>query len=383
MIELLQHLGYAPAFAVWELTLRCNLRCLHCGSYAGAARDDELGLAECLQVADDLAALGCRRMTLGGGEPTLHPHWSAIGRRLSDQGVLVNLISNGWAWTQEQVDQAFAGGLGNIGFSVDGLAPAHDTIRRAGSFERVMAAIDLCLRAGMPVAVATHINQLNAHGLRELGQALRDHGVSHWQLQLGTASGHLREHGELLLPPEDLLWLIPEIAELRTSAPAGFELQPAHNLGYYGPHETALRADGSPLDVWIGCRAGCQVIGIESNGNVKGCLSLPSARHGQHRFVEGNLREARLPELWSRAGAFTLNRTFRPEQLGGFCAACRYRDICRGGCAWTAYDPSSDRFDNRYCFSRQAVRHRRLDLLGDDVPTAEELAAIEPPAPAS
>jgi radical SAM protein with 4Fe4S-binding SPASM domain len=230
------------------------------------------------------------------------------------------------------------------------------------------------------VAVATHVNQLNARTLPELGRWLVEHGVQHWQIQLGTASGHMSEHRDLVIRPEDLLWLVPQIAEMRANAAPGFELQPAHNVGYYGPHESALRSDGSPLDVWVGCRAGCQVIGIESNGNVKGCLSLPSARHGQQRFVEGNLRASRLPELWTGEHAFALNRSFHAEQLTGFCAVCRYRDICRGGCAWTAYDAATDRFDNHYCFYRQAVRHRRFDLLGDDEPTADELAAIEPVA---
>ena len=35
------------------------------------------------------------------------------------------------------------------------------------------------------------------------------------------------------------------------------------------------------------------VLGIESNGNVKGCLSLPSQRHGHQGYVEGNVRNDR------------------------------------------------------------------------------------------
>ncbi len=32
-----------PVLAVWELTLRCDLSCRHCGSRAGKARSEELG----------------------------------------------------------------------------------------------------------------------------------------------------------------------------------------------------------------------------------------------------------------------------------------------------------------------------------------------------
>ena len=73
----------------------------------------------------------------------------------------------------------------------------------------------------------------------------------------------------------------------------------ADDIGYYGLPEQGLRDNGGELPFWIGCRAGCQVIGIESSGNVKGCLSLPSSMHGEKRFVEGNLRERSLSEIWN------------------------------------------------------------------------------------
>jgi len=377
MIELLRRQGFRPRFGVWELTLACNLRCLHCGSHAGERRDGELSHDECLSIADQLAALGCQRMTLGGGEPTMHPRWDAIGRRLTDRGVRVNLISNGWRWTDEHVRRAQDAGLNNVSFSLDGLEPAHDTIRREGSFARVVGAIERSRRAGIPVSVVTHINRLNYLDLPELRAFLGELGVFAWQLQLGIPSGEMGQHrDDLIVAPRDLLWLVPLIAGLRLDRSAPPEVCPSDNVGYFGRCEKALRdpPEGSRIPFWIGCRAGCEVIGIESNGNVKGCLSLPSARHGQDRFLEGNLRERPLAAIWGREGAFAFNRDFREELLGGFCAVCRYRDICRGGCAWTAYSHTRDRFDNPYCFYRQAVTHHRLDLLGEDQPSEGELA---------
>ncbi len=376
MIELLQRLGYVPRFCVWELTLACNLRCLHCGSYAGDRREDELSLEEALGVADQLAAAGCEKVTLGGGEPTMHPHWHELGKRLTDRGVRVNIISNGWHWTADHVEKARAAGLQNVAFSLDGFEEAHDKVRRKGSYQKVMDAIDLSVQAGMPVSVVTHINQLNSRTLRELRDHLRDHCVDSWQLQPGNPSGVMHEHQDLVIRPEDLLWLVPLIAELRTDGTPHPVVCPADNVGYYGKYEQALRDRGARIDFWIGCRAGCQVIGIESNGNVKGCLSLPSARHGKDLFLEGNLRQASLDEIWRREGAFAYNREFKEGQLEGFCAVCRYRDICRGGCSWTAYSHTRNRFDNPYCFYRQAVLHGRLDLLGDDHPSETELAAV-------
>jgi radical SAM protein with 4Fe4S-binding SPASM domain len=376
LLELLERVGYVPRQGVWELTLVCNLRCQHCGSWAGARRDDELSPDECRQLADELAALGLKRLTLGGGEPTVHPLWDELGKRLTDHGVRVNMVTNGWTWSQAHLDKALAAGLVSIAFSLDGLREGHDTIRRPGSFDRVMAGLDMCRAAGMPTGVVSHINGLNYKHLREMRDLLAEHGVDHWQLQMGNPQGAMTEHLELVVPPEELLWLIPEIAALRSDAVARPRVFAGDNLGYYGIHEAALRECGGPIGFWVGCQAGCRVIGIESNGNIKGCLSLPSGRHGTDRFTEGNVRDVPLAQLWSRPGAFAHNRQFSEDQLGGFCAVCRYRDICRGGCSWTAYSHTKDRYDNPYCFYRQAVKHGRLELLGEDVPSEVELAFV-------
>jgi len=376
VIELLERIGYWPCYCVWELTLACNLKCLHCGSYAGAKRETELTLEESYRVADALAELRCERVTLSGGEPTLHPEWHLIGRRLTDRGVGVNIISNGWDWSEEQFARARDAGLTNLGFSLDGLEPEHDRVRRRGSFERAMSAIDRGVAAGWRVAVVSHINRINMRGLHELGQHLRDHGVVHWQLQLGLPSGHLAANRELVIDPEDLLWIVPLVAELREQGGEAFEVVGSHTLGYYGKWERALRRLGTgPIDVWVGCRAGIHVIGIESNGNVKGCLSLPSAMHGEERFVEGSVRDRPLDRIWTDPRAFDRNRAFDAKLLAGFCAVCRYRDICRGGCSWAGYCHATDRYDNPYCFYRQAVRLGRLDLLDGDVPTEDEIGA--------
>jgi len=374
MIELLERLGYYPRFCVWELTLACDMRCQHCGSFAGTKRPDELDFDEQLSVAEQLIRLGCEKVTLGGGEPTLHPRWYQLGKYLTDGGVRVNIISNGWGWDERQLRRAFEADLANVAFSLDGFQAEHDRVRKPGSFDRVVRAAELSVAAGMPTSIVTHINRLNCQDLERLRDFLGELGISSWQLQLGNPAGTMGEHRELVLEPEELLWLIPEVARLRADDAELPEVIASDNVGYFGCHEKELRDQGSKISFWIGCRAGCQVIGIESNGNIKGCLSLPSAMHSRDRFLEGNLREQSMAAIWTGEESFAFNRRFSTEQLTGFCGVCRYKDICRGGCAWTAFSHTEDRFDNPYCFYRQCVEHDRLDLLGDeDEPNEEEL----------
>jgi radical SAM protein with 4Fe4S-binding SPASM domain len=369
VIKVLEQVGYFPHTCVWELTLLCNLRCKHCGSIAGRNRAAELSLDECRRVAGELVALGCQNITLIGGEPTLYPGWDQVGRRLVELGARVNMISNGLTWSPKHVEQAKAAGFCAVSFSVDGFEKEHDEFRSPGSFARVVRAIDLTVAGGLRTGVNTTIHRLNRGLLPEMRTFLMDHGVFGWQVQLATAAGNMGEHRDLLLPPEDLLWLVPQIAELCRIPCPEFEIYVGHNIGYFGKPESALRAADVELPFWLGCRAGCQIIGIESGGDVKGCLSLPSSVHGEHRFVEGNLREKSLREIWERADGFAYNRRFQVEQLGGFCRRCRFRDVCRGGCSWGSWAQGDG--DNENCFYYQAVKHGRLDLLAEE-PTAAE-----------
>ena len=62
---------FAPLYVVWELTLKCDLACRHCGSRAGKAREAELSMAEARDVVAQLAELGARELAFIGGEAYL------------------------------------------------------------------------------------------------------------------------------------------------------------------------------------------------------------------------------------------------------------------------------------------------------------------------
>ena len=351
---------WKPRICVWELTLACNQRCGHCGSKAGKPRDDELSTRECLEMVDSLAGLGCEVITLSGGEPTLRADWPEVARAIRKAGMIPNMVSNGYALTEQIAEKMLEVGLSNVAISIDGTQDVHDKIRGKGSFERTHGAIQTLLRVGMPVTVMTTVNTLNQPRLAEIYQIVTDLGVETWRCQLGKAMGHMKSNSDLVIKPRDLLTLTPKLYELDEKGPVKVRI--GDSIGYFGPYDTQLRATswkGKPQR-WGGCQAGTQAIGIESNGGIKGCLSMQAFREDDDIFLEGNTREESLETIWNDPNRFSYNRHFSPDNLQGFCGKCTHRLHCRGGARCVAATCSPNLFEDPYCYYRVSQAAMKL-----------------------
>jgi radical SAM protein with 4Fe4S-binding SPASM domain len=89
------------------------------------------------------------------------------------------------------------------------------------------------------------------------------------------------------------------------------------------------------------------VIGLEADGTIKGCPSLPTSPYGG-----GNIRTMSLEKLWRTSKPLAFNRTRTITDLWGFCRTCYYADICRGGCTWTTHVLFGKPGNNPYCHYR-------------------------------
>jgi radical SAM protein with 4Fe4S-binding SPASM domain len=326
---------------VWELTLRCNLRCLHCGATAGRPRPDELTAAEALRVADELATLPAHEVTLMGGELFLRSDWLAVAERLRKGNVQVVIFTNGTLLTPEQVAQLRALEPRAIGTSLDGgCAAVHDSIRGLyGAFERTLTALEDLQAAGLHVGVITTLTRRNLYELPAIARLLANRDIR-WQIQIASAGGGRLERADLLTPLEFYCAAL-SIARMRTTVPwSVLPVIGAHDIGYCSTRLPSLRL---PDQVWAGCGAGRTVLGVRSDGGIKGCLSLPD------RFVAGNLRECRLAELWE-GDTFASWRS--PATCYGFCADCPHGETCEGGCTTLAVTTSGRRGDNPMCLYR-------------------------------
>lgn len=335
---------YRPLAAALEVTLRCNMSCIHCGSDADhRERPGALSFEEWCGVVDELKKLGVRHVTLSGGEPFLYPRWRDLVLRIKDRRTGVNFISNGFCVTEDDIRFMKSAGVEHVGVSLDGDEQTHDFIRRKpGSFRRIMELFRLGAAHGLPVYPATSVNKVNFAVREKILRLLLDSGVKVWQVQVVNSfgrAGRMRE--SMLLDPGQYVTLCDDILRWQKESGKRLRIMPADSLGYCHPVTDAI-LDGYE---WQGCNAGMHVVGIQADGTVLGCLSLQDKS-----FAAGNVRRRPLAEIWNDDSAFAYTRRADAAGLTGACGACAAAAKCKGGCLGMAYSMTGSLASNPYCY---------------------------------
>lgn len=366
---------YQPITCVWEVTMGCNMRCGHCGSSCAEPLPDEFNTTEALEVCDQLANIGLKWITLSGGEPLTRKDLPLIIKRLSEKGISVNIITNGWLLRKDMAGELKRSGVTTIAISIDGTKELHDMIRRKGAFDHAEEAFALMKQLGIKTGAVTTITKQNIDVLGELKEELIRMGVDTWQVQLGLPMGNLKERPEWLLEPERMKDIIDFCYE--TAKEGRIKIYPADCIGYYTKKELEIKKISYGTDlvsVWDGCNAGIRGFGILQNGDVLGCTSIRD-----RQYVEGNLRERSLRAIWEDKSSFLWRRNMTKTDLSGNCRSCTYGSKCLGGCPNTRLTMNGDIYsDNQYCAYNLAMkkmeakyenydRPGELFLLGDSM----------------
>ncbi len=282
----------------WELTHRCNERCIHCylDVLPPRARPvDELTTAECIAVLDQLAALGALHLTLSGGELFVRRDWYALATAAHARRFVLRIFTNGLAITPARAAQLAALQPYAVEISVYGAdAATHDAVTQLpGSFARTRRAFGLLATHGLRTILktpllASNIAQFDA--LRSLAAEL-----------------HAGFRCDPLLTPKRS----GDDAPLR-SAPRYADL-----VTHY-----RRTLDAAPPTTAPGCRlcnVGHNALAIAPNGDIYPCLELPIA--------VGNVRHTSLAELWAQAPRWETLTSLRAETLAA-CRDCALGALC-------------------------------------------------------
>jgi radical SAM protein with 4Fe4S-binding SPASM domain len=330
---------YKPLNVVWETTLRCNMKCMHCGSSAGNGRKNELTTRESIALCNDLKKIGTNLITMMGGEPLVRKDWNIIATHIRDVGLELTIISNGFLINKNTVSQLKKLDPYAVAISLDGgKEETHDLIRgMKGSFERCKKNIELLRNENINTSVITTVHKQNFNELPEIRDFLLGKGVA-WQIQMATPIGRFPQ--KQMLSKDEFYSVGLFISSIRKQhSPKDLAVLGAHNFGY---HSKVL--PNVMLFPWLGCQAGISTVGIQSDGGVKGCMSLPN------EFVEGNIREKSIKEIWNQPNSFSYNRNFNKKDLKEDCKNCKHGKNCKGGCLTVSTTIKNDIHCNPYCF---------------------------------
>lgn len=350
---------YKPITCVWEVTMGCNMRCGHCGSSCEKPLDDELNTEESFKLIDMLEDIGIKWITISGGEPLIRKDIVKLVERLNRKNITVNIITNGWLLNEELVKSLKEAGVSTIAISLDGTKDIHNKIRREGAFEQADRAFTLLKKYDIYTASITTVSNENIGILEDLKNYLVSKGIQMWQLQLGLPMGNFKQHLDWVISPEK----VDDIIDFcyKTSKEGKINVYPADCIGYYNDKisEILKQSYNTDKDIqWEGCNAGVRSFGILQNGDILGCTSIRDKK-----FIEGNIKEKSLREIWENPNSFAWRRNLKRNDLKGDCVQCKYADICLGGCANTRLTMNHDiNSENLYCSYNLSMKRTKEKL---------------------
>lgn len=154
--------GRFPLAGQWEITYRCNLKCIMCYTDPFNTPErirQELTRQEIFRILDELAQAGCLFLALTGGEPTARPDFPAIYQYAKAKGLLLTIFTNGTLITPKLLDLWTELPPRMIEISLHGITPeTFEEImqgKSSGTYARVMRAIALLLERKLPLTLKT------------------------------------------------------------------------------------------------------------------------------------------------------------------------------------------------------------------------------------
>jgi 12,18-didecarboxysiroheme deacetylase len=335
--HLLQFSKDKKPVVVWNMTRRCNLKCIHC--YAQAVDpdgSDEISTQQAKEIIDDLAAFGAPVMLFSGGEPLVRKDLTELASYAVGKGMRAVISTNGTLISREKARELKSVGLSYVGISLDGGEAVHDAFRKVpGAFKKALQGLENCQQEGLKVGLRFTINKRNAVEIPTLFDLLEEREVPRICFYHLVYSGRGSE-----LIKEDL-----DHAETRKVVDLIMDRTRA--LFDKGKEKEVLTVDNHADGPYVYLRLlrenperAEEVMKLlnfnegNNSGRGIGCISWDGAVHPDQfwrQYVFGNVLERPFSEIWVDPNIELLAKLKDKKQyVGGRCAKCRYLSICGG-----------------------------------------------------
>lgn len=334
---------FAPKWIAWEITRRCNLKCVHCrsSSEAEAKGHPDFSFEEAKRVIDDIASYATPVVVLSGGEPLLREDVFDIARYGADKGLRMCLATNGTRVTQEVCDNIKASGIRIVSMSLDGSSSeVHDNFRcQNGAFEGTLNAARLFRENGIEFIINSSFTKRNQEEIPKIYKLAKEIGATAWYMFMIVPTGRGEDIMAELISKEEYEGILDWHYEMEkhedtmlvrpTCAPHYYRvvLQKSKEENEHFKRRTLKFSTGGSK----GCLAGQLICLIDVDGNVLPCSYFPKAA--------GNIRTESFKDIWENSKLFKDMRDFKSYK--GRCGACEFVNVC-GGCRARAYAVNGD-----------------------------------------
>lgn len=304
-----------------ELTLRCNQKCLHCGSSCGDRFSDELTFDQYKSFLDKVKKdfdISEMQLCITGGEPLLRDDFFEIMNYANDLGYSWGMTSNATLIDDKKAELLEKSGMKTISVSIDGLRETHDNFRRSpGGFDKAVSGIKALLKNGSfeNVQVTTVVHKNNINQLDKLFELMTDLNVDSWRITNIDPIGRARSNKDLLLDADEYRYILDYIRDKRRLCLP---------VSYGCSHYLGLDYEREVRDWYFLCSAGIYVASIHANGDISACLDIEPRKE----LLYGNILKDDFTEIWNNK--FEIYRS-NLSDLTPKCADCPDKDFCNGG----------------------------------------------------
>jgi len=335
--HLLQFSSDKRPVVVWNITRRCNLKCVHCYAHAkNMVFDSELSTLEGKNLLDDLADFGVPVILFSGGEPLTRKDLPELAAYAVKKGMRAVISTNGTLITPQKAQTLKEIGLSYVGISLDGMEEINDRFRGVkGAFRSALEGIKNCKKAGIKVGLRFTINKSNVSEISNIFKLLQDMDIPRACFYHLVYAGRGTE-----LVKEDL-----SHQESRKAVDLIMDLtKKLHDKGHIKEVLTVdNHADGPYLYLRLlkenpdRAKEVLELLQMNegnSSGIGIGCISWDGEVHADQfwrHYSFGNVKDRPFSEIWTDTSDPLLKKLKeKKKHAKGRCATCKWLDICAG-----------------------------------------------------
>jgi 12,18-didecarboxysiroheme deacetylase len=322
---------------VWNVTRRCNLKCVHCYAQAkDIAFNNELSTRDGKKLIDDLAGFGVPVLLFSGGEPMVRPDLPELAGYAVQMGMRAVISTNGTLITREKARVLKDIGLSYVGISLDGMEAVNDRFRGVkGAYAKALDGIRNCQEAGIKVGLRFTINKANVAEIPKVFDLLEEMQIPRicfYHLVYAGRGSHLVED---------------DLSHAESRAAVDLIMDRTKELHDRGKPKEVLTVDNHADGPYVYLRLlrenparAKEVLELlkmnegNNSGRGIGCVSWDGEVYADQfwrHYSFGNIGRRPFSVIWSDTSEPLMGKLKEKKRhVKGRCATCRWLDICGG-----------------------------------------------------